>query len=951
MELPDFTFADHRQPPPPAACASCGGLQETTAEGVQCMRCLFALALGSEETELAEDFAWHFGDFETSRREDGSLWELGRGAMGVTYRAQDTLLDRPVALKVVRASVPDQTGNRTRFLHEARRAAALRHPNVASIHQYGVREADGQPFYAMELVEGETLEERVRRTGSLPAALALEIGLQIARALQAAEERGIIHRDLKPANVMLVHGHEGGMGVFVKVIDFGLAQVASAVADTGRGQALESKPPSFAGTPAYASPEQLAGNIALDSRTDFYALGATLWFLVSGRSLYGQFAFAEIASQQTSGPLPFERLTGAPGEKRILAGLLGRLLEPDRSRRPQNGGELVALLQRSQQALARRKAWRRWVGWALPAAAIVALTLALGWRFARGQQWAQPTAVGAPLAVAVLPFDYPPEDSADSFLSGGLQREVAGSLARYPGLRVVSPHGANLDPIGKSDQKAAREIGAKLGVAYVVAGSIRRDDGAERLRVQIDLVDARTGTRIGSETYDRSSADLFALRDEIAVAVVGHLKSAGGATLESLAIQAAHAPEPVAYEMYLRAWAESDPAIEENEAQFRRTLHWLHEATARDPQFARAHADTALWEAVIYLHGYDHSAAQIERVRAAADLATSLGPDAAESYDAQGFYQYYIRRDYARAHQEFAAALRVMSSDARALLGLGLTERRQGNWNDALEHFRQAGTLDPLNIDLARKVAQTLAGLGRYNEIEAEAERWRRKDPHGTVLQANFLLFRSRGAVDTSLLHEAADLFKNSAERGSFELYLRYTAAMLERNPTEALRVSRQLAGPISLELSGQLWPRELLEARAFLLLGDGEAARRNLLQARTTLVQAIQKDPDHIANEMVLAWIDALLGQREEAVRRGRAALGQRPPNRDGYEGVFLDEQFATVLSLVGDRQGAIGLLQELSRYANGVCRRDLCLDPDWDTLRGDARFEALRLSLAPKP
>ena len=162
----------------------------------------------------------------------------------------------------------------------------------------------------------------MRRAGPLPAELALGVGWQIARALQAAEGRGIIHRDLKPSNVMLVHGHEGSLETSVKVIDFGLAQVASAVADTNPGQTSEGKPPSFAGTPAYASPEQLAGGVALDSRTDFYALGATLWFLLTGHSLYGELAFAEIVRQQANAPLPFAPLPGAPREKKILAWLV-----------------------------------------------------------------------------------------------------------------------------------------------------------------------------------------------------------------------------------------------------------------------------------------------------------------------------------------------------------------------------------------------------------------------------------------------------------------------------------------------------------------------------------------------------------------------------------------------------------------------------------------------------
>ncbi len=952
MNPSDPIFADHPLSPDRAApvCEQCGAPLTQMLGSEQCVQCLFALAWGEDLDRASNQSSWRFGDFEVARQTDGRPLELGRGAMGLTYRAQDTLLDRPVALKVVRVHMPDSTSHRTRFLHEARRAAALRHPNVASIHQYGVREADGQPFYAMELVEGETLEEWVRRSGPSCAAPALQISLQIAWALQAAEKRGIIHRDLKPANIMLVHGHEGGAGTLVKVIDFGLAQVASAVAGADDKQPSEGRLTGFVGTPAYASPEQLAGEVSLDSRTDFYALGATLWFLLSGRSPHGKLAPEELCRRQFSTPLPFAQLPNASSERKILARLLGRLLNPDRSHRPRNGDELVALVQESLRAIVRQRSRRRRVGWAALLTAVAALLFGIGWHLASSQRGGRHEPAGLP-TVTVLPFEHPTQDGEDAFLDSGLQREVANSLATYPGLKVVLSRQVDPHPAGKTNQEAWQNIGTRLGVAYAVAGSVRREnDHGGRRWVEVDLVDTHTGARTRLTTDDHGSADLLTVRDKIAAAVARRLGLSASLPLSAPAAST-HVPDPVAYEMYLRAWAETDVTVAESEAQYRRVLRWLHEATTRDPQFARAWAETASWETLIYYRDYDRSPAQIERVRAAADTATRLGADTAESHDAQGVYHYHIRRDYERARQEFAAALRVSPSDHRALFYLGLVERRQGHWQAALEHFRRAETLDPLNVDVARKVAAALAGLHRYNEIDAEIEHWRRQDPHGTVLIADLLWLRSEGAADTKLLHEAADLFSGSSERGAFELTLRYGSALLDRDPAEALQISRQMVEPLVVDIGGQLWPQELLIAQALRLSGDTAAVQPRLLEAKTRLLQAIEANPDPTASQMVLARVEALLGHREEAVRQGRAALDQRPPSRDGFDGPILGGQYAAILALVGDRRGAIDLLQELSTHANGPCYRSLCLDPDWDELRGDPRFEALRLSLAPKP
>src|SRR6266536_1539030 len=219
-------------------CPTCGAaLEETFGGGGGCMFCLLRTGIGSEE-EVAQDSTQNalengvrFGVYEIDCHADGSLYELGRGAMGVTYRATDTSLQRKVALKIIKIDIAARSADaRERFIREARAAAALRHEHIATVHQFGMRLETGQYFYAMELIEGETLEERVRRAGPLDARTTIQIGQQVTSALAAAEKHGLVHRDLKPANLMLVSPdgetadvRSNDKKLLVKIIDFGLA--------------------------------------------------------------------------------------------------------------------------------------------------------------------------------------------------------------------------------------------------------------------------------------------------------------------------------------------------------------------------------------------------------------------------------------------------------------------------------------------------------------------------------------------------------------------------------------------------------------------------------------------------------------------------------------------------------------------------------------------------------
>src|SRR4051812_21885316 len=326
-------------------CSTCG--RAMTAKG-ECLSCLLHLGFDESSEPVASPI---FGDYEIARREDGSFWELGRGAMGVTYRAEDKTLNRFVALKVIEAPGGANGGQlvRDRFLREARAAAAFRHPNVAAVFHFGASSVGDRCYYAMEVVEGETLEALVRREGPLKVEAALEVAVQVTRALIAAAEHGLIHRDLKPGNIMLTRTGAGPAELDVKVIDFGLAK-----AITLNGNEMDLTQGSFLGTPAFASPEQFRG-VPADARSDIYSLGATVWYALTGEVPSEGTTIDEIRRCQSERPLPLKKLAARKIPKPVIQ-LLGRILAVDPAQRPASARELMESLEQCRARLRSAKA-------------------------------------------------------------------------------------------------------------------------------------------------------------------------------------------------------------------------------------------------------------------------------------------------------------------------------------------------------------------------------------------------------------------------------------------------------------------------------------------------------------------------------------------------------------------------------------------------------------------
>jgi TolB-like protein/Flp pilus assembly protein TadD len=561
-------------------------------------------------------------------------------------------------------------------MREARAAAALRHENIATIHQFGMRLETGQYFYAMELIEGETLDERVRRAGPLDARTTIEIGQQVTSALAAAEKHGLVHRDLKPANLMLVSPDGENKKVLVKIIDFGLAKAVHSQIDP---KSLTHD--RFVGTPAFASPEQFEHS-ALDVRSDIYSLGETLWFALTGKTPFAGRNLSEIHRAQKSNALPVEQLRAAH-VPHSLKSLLESMLAFEPASRP-GTRELAARLRRcSPEARSVRR---------MHAALIAAAILTLGTSallLVRPSRIENAALNPAPeKSIAVLPFVNMSEDKSNDYFSDGISEELLNLLTKVPQLQVAA-RTSSFSFKGK--QIEIPEIARKLHVANVLEGSVRKS--GDQLRITAQLVRASEGYHLWSETYDRKLDDIFKIQDEIAGEVVKQLKVTllGAAQTLLGAAQTVRQTDPKAYALYLQAvqvGRQGTPeAYTQSDALYRQVLEI-------DPRYAPA------WH----------------------ELARNFINKANDGLlpNSEG---------YARAREAEEKALSIDPNYAPAHAGLGRIAMSNNDFVSAAKHFERALALDPNDINVLGNSATFLQSLGRLQQALALNEAIVRRDP------------------------------------------------------------------------------------------------------------------------------------------------------------------------------------------------------------------------------
>jgi non-specific serine/threonine protein kinase len=635
--------------------------------------------------------------------------KLGSGGMGVVYEAEDTKLGRHVALKFLPAGMAQDKAALERFQREARAASALNHPGICTV--YEIDQHEGQHFIAMELLEGETLAERIRK-GPFETGPLLDLGVQLADALESAHAKGIVHRDLKPANVFVTPRGQA------KILDFGLAKIERARPGGEHSEAPTAVQPnelttagSTMGTVSYMSPEQARGQLT-DARTDLFSLGTVLYQAAAGVLPFpgetSAIVFDAILNRE---PLPIAQANPAlPAE---LGRILGRALEKDRNLRYQTATDLKTELLRLKR------------------------DTDSGGRRAAELQDSRP---GAPAkatekSVAVLYFENLSGVKEDEYFRDGITEDIITELSKIRTLKVF-PRPTILPYRDKA--VTAQQVGRELSAAFVLGGSLRR--AGNRLRINTQLMDAKTDFPVWSERYDREMADVFEVQDEIARKIAEALRvTLSPQEQEQLAAKPTENPQ--AYDLYLRGKSYAR-RLTRQDLEF--ALQMFENAVSLDPRFALAHAAIAN-SCALYNQHFDRAPHWIERAKAASQKASAIGSDAPDIQVAEAWILYAEGRyDEAVSRVRQAIARKADAEGAYYLLGRALFAAGQYHQVVDLAEAAFAASGEDYNIyvpihnalgALGKKEALRNAVLQRIQVLEAHLKKYP-EDARGRTLLA-----------------------------------------------------------------------------------------------------------------------------------------------------------------------------------------------------------------------
>ncbi|MFI5232322.1 MAG: protein kinase [Gemmatimonadales bacterium] len=582
--------------------------------------------------------------------------EVGRGGMALVYLARDHKHDRPVAVKVLREEVAANLGAQ-RFLLEIGTAARLQHPHIVPIYDSG--SWDSRLYLVMPYIDGESLRERLEREQRLPLSEALRLTVEVAEALSFAHSRNVVHRDIKPENILLYQRH-------AMVVDFGIAKALSS-----RETETVTVDGMFVGTPLYMAPEQMFGDPPVDERADIYGLATVLYEMLEGSPPFTGPSAVAILSRKAAMPASAPRRPIDELPPHVERALL-KALERERDQRFASVADFAEALTASP---------------AKPVSARRASTTTTP-------------------SVAVLPFVNASADPENEYFSDGISEDLIHALSRLPTLRVVARTSAFAF---KGRVPDVRAIGAELGVATILTGSVRRS--GTRIRITTDLMDVATGLALWSERYDRELTDVFAVQDEISRAIVDTLR------VRLLGGPARIVDTPTAnfsaYESYLKGrfeWSQRTPA------SMARALEHLNHAVAADPAFTLAFAGLADCYLTLAIYGVVAPADAMPQAIAAADQALLLQPGSPDALTARASVRALYRFDWRGAEADYLAALaaREQSPVTHQWYAMHLLAPR-GRLAEARAHVARARELDPLSPPIAAS-----AGILRLYERDAE---------------------------------------------------------------------------------------------------------------------------------------------------------------------------------------------------------------------------------------
>ena len=857
--------------------------------------------------------------------------------MGEVYRARDAKLERDVAIKVLPAHLTADADALARFEREAKAVASLSHPNILAIHDFGTQ--DGVTYAVTELLEGETLRGRLD-SGPVSQKQAIDWCLQIAKGLSAAHGKGVVHRDLKPDNVFVTKdGH-------VKILDFGLAKRADAAAPEEKTSAPtggHTEPGTVMGTMGYMSPEQLRG-LPVDHRSDIFSFGAILYELLSGRKAFKKDSASDTISAILRDDPPELTQTGR-NISPALDHIVRHCLEKDRENRFGTAKDVAfALSEASSPTTAVTSGAQAAVPvargkkglWIAVAAAVV---LAVGGLLLSKRTKTEPTAAASGAKrVAVLPFENlgSPEDD---YFADGISDEVRGKLTSIPGLQVIARGSST--PYKKTN-KTPKQIADELDANYLLTATVRweKTGGTSRVHVSPELVDVtqrNAPTSKWQQPFDAALTDVFQVQSDIASKVAQALGVAL-AVGEEKRLSERPTENIAAYDAFLKGEEASRGLSAGDPPSLRKALGFYEQAVALDPSFAQAWARVSIANSVLYVNSAP-TPQFAERAKQAAEKAMALAPNRPEGYMAFGNYELNVPGEPGRALEQYAKARKLAPTNAEALTMTARAEQAAGHWESVVEHFQQAERLDPRSVITLRRLGQALHNLRRYPEARAALDRGLALVPSSLdLLQYKAMTFLGEGdlAGARAVLKAAPKEVETTALVAYVSQYWDLVWVLDEGQRELLLRLT-----PSAFDDDRGAWG--ICLAQAYALMGDAANVRSHAEVERKEYEEQLRATPNDAQRHALVGLALAYLGRKEDAIREGQRAAELAPVTKDAYTGAYIQHVLVRIYILVGEPEKALDHLQALLKVPYILSPAWLKIDPNFDPIRNNPRFQKL--------